>query len=648
MNEVTPEPEKKSVPAGAHAHTHAHGHAPNRYLLYLTLGALGVVYGDIGTSPLYAFRESFHAEHGLAVVPENVLGILSLIFWSLILIISIKYLAFVLRADNRGEGGILALTALISPARGPSRHSYRYRLILFGIFGTALLYGDGIITPAISVLSAVEGLQVATPFFAPYIVPITIVILVGIFLIQRNGTARVGKIFGPTTLVWFIVLALLGIRWIIQAPSVLAAVNPLYGVNFFVQNGWDGFLVLGSVFLVVTGGEALYADMGHFGKQPIRLAWFVIVLPALLLNYFGQGALLLVHPDAVENPFYRMAPDWALYPVVLIATLATVIASQALITGAFSLTMQAVQLGYLPRVAIDHTSAAERGQIYIPGINWILMVACIALVITFGSSSNLAAAYGVAVTTTMVVTTLLLFTVQREHWGWPLWGSLAFTAFFAVIEFAFWGANLVKIADGGWLPLVLGALIFTLMTTWKRGRSILQQRLGTGAMPFAQFAEKMRTDRVIHVPGTAVFMYSDPEVTPPALLQNVKHNKVLHEKVILLSVVTKEIPHMASDERINVEQLENGFARVTLHYGFMETPNVPRDLALASEAGLEIKLQEVSYFLGRENLFATHQPGMAIWREDLFALMSRNARPASDFFRLPPGRVVELGTQIEL
>ncbi len=644
MNEVTPEPEKKSVHGGAHAH----GHSQNRYLLYLTLGALGVVYGDIGTSPLYAFRESFHPGHGLAVVPENVLGILSLIFWALVLIISVKYLAFVLRADNRGEGGILALTALISPERRLSRHSYRYRLILLGLFGTALLYGDGIITPAISVLSAVEGLQVATPFFAPYIVPITIVILVGLFLIQRHGTARVGKIFGPTTLVWFIVLALLGIRWIIQVPSVLAAVNPLYAVNFFAHNGWPGFLVLGSVFLVVTGGEALYADMGHFGKQPIRLAWFIIVLPALLLNYFGQGALLLIHPDAVENPFYRMAPEWALYPVVLIATMATVIASQALITGAFSLTMQAVQLGYLPRVEIDHTSAEERGQIYIPGVNWILMVACIALVIAFGSSSNLAAAYGVAVTTTMVVTTLLLFTVQHERWGWPLWTSIAFTAFFLIIESAFWGANLIKIPHGGWFPLVLGALIFTLMTTWKRGRLILSQRLGTGTMRFVQFAEKMRTDGINHVPGTAVFMYSDPEATPPALLQNVKHNKVLHEKVILLSVIVEEIPHVASDERIEVHKLENGFSRVILHYGFMEMPNVPRDLALARHAGLQIKMKEVSYFLGRERLFASKQPGMAIWREKLFAVLSRNARPATDFFRLPPGRVVELGTQIEL
>jgi KUP system potassium uptake protein len=627
---------------------HEAGHAGNRYLAYLTLGALGVVYGDIGTSPLYAFRESFHDEYGLGVIPENVLGILSLIFWALISIISIKYLAFVMRADNRGEGGILALTALISPQRRISRHSYRYRLILLGLFGTALLYGDGVITPAISVLSAVEGLQIATPFFRPYIVPITIAILIGIFLLQSRGTASVGKIFGPTTLVWFIVLALLGIRWIIREPSVLAAINPFYAVGFFAHNGMHGFLVLGSVFLVVTGGEALYADMGHFGKRPIRLAWFTVVLPSLLLNYFGQGALLLQHPEAVENPFYRMAPAWALYPVVVIATAATVIASQALITGAFSLTMQAVQLGYLPRMEIDHTSAEERGQIYIPGINWMLMIACITLVISFGSSSNLAAAYGVAVTTTMVVTTLLLFTVQRERWQWSLPAALAFTGFFLVIDLAFWGANLIKIPDGGWFPLVLGGFIFTLMTTWKRGRLILSERLNKGVLRFAEFAERMRADHVLHVPGTAVFMYSDPEATPPALIHNLKHNKVLHEKVILLSVITEEIPHVPRDERVELHKLENGFSRVILHYGFMETPNVPRDLALARHVGLTLKMKEVSYFLGRERLFASKQPGMAIWRERLFAVMSRNARPATDFFRLPPDRVVELGTQIEL
>ncbi|MEZ4869964.1 MAG: potassium transporter Kup [Caldilineaceae bacterium] len=627
---------------------HTTGAPQGRYLFYLALGALGVVYGDIGTSPLYAFRESFHAEYGLPVVPENVLGILSLIFWALITIISIKYITFVMRADNRGEGGILALTALINPGRDVQRGTPRYRLILLGLFGTALLYGDGMITPAISVLSAVEGLEVATPFFQPYILPITIGILVGLFLFQSRGTESVGKVFGPTTFIWFTVLAILGLSWIIREPSVLAAVSPHYGFLFFLHNGWPGFLVLGSVFLVVTGGEALYADMGHFGKTPIRLAWFIVVLPALLLNYFGQGALLLQHPEAVVNPFYRMAPTWALYPVVLIATSATVIASQALITGAFSLTRQAVQLGYLPRVAINHTSAEEIGQIYIPGINWLLMVACIALVVAFGSSSNLAAAYGVAVTTTMVITALLLFMVEQERWHWSRSRAIVFTIFFLLIDLAFWGANIVKIPAGGWFPLAIGAVVFTLMTTWKRGRDILGQRLRAGSMAFTVFTERLRVDKFAHVPGTAVFMYSDPSGTPPALLHNLKHNKVLHEQVILLSVEVQEIPRVPRQERMEVHKLENGFYRIILHYGFMEDPNVPRDLARARRHGIDMKPSEVSYFLGRERLLTAKHPDMPVWRENLFAVMSRNARNATDFFRLPPDRVVELGAQVEL
>ena len=617
-------------------------------LLFLALGALGVVYGDIGTSPLYAFRESFHETHGIPVTPNNVLGILSLIFWALVTLISIKYLIFVMRADNRGEGGILALTALVNRIRPVARRTPRYRLILLGLFGTALLYGDGIITPAISVLSAVEGLEVATPALQPYIIPLTIAILVGLFLFQSQGTERVGKVFGPATLLWFIILALLGIRWIVHQPQVFMAINPYYGIEFFMINGWLGFWVLGSVFLVVTGGEALYADMGHFGKAPIRLAWFTVVLPALLLNYFGQGALLLEKPSAVENPFYHMAPEWALYPVVFIATIATVIASQALITGAFSLTRQAVQLGYLPRIEIRHTSSDEIGQIYIPGINWILMFSCIALVLAFGSSSNLAAAYGVAVTSTMVITALLLFVIEREKWQWPLPSAIAFTGFFLFIDLAFWGANIVKLHHGGWLPLVIGVIIFTLMTTWKRGRVILSERLRAGSMLFTTFTERLRADKFAHVPGTAVFMYSDPESTPPALLHNMKHNKVLHEQVVLLSVNTEEIPRVPTKERIEVHKLENGFYRVILHYGFMEDPNVPRDLARARKLGLEYKSSETTYFLGREHLFASKTPGMAIWRENLFAAMSQNARTATDFFRLPPDRVVELGSQVEL
>lgn len=619
-----------------------------KYLALLALGALGVVYGDIGTSPLYAFRESFHEAYGLAVTPANILGILSLIFWALMIVISIKYIVFVMRADNRGEGGILALTALIFPPGGPQRYNARYLLILLGIFGTALLYGDGMITPAISVLSAVEGLEVATPFFQPYIIPITIAILVGLFLFQSQGTERVGKIFGPVTLVWFTVLALLGIPWIVREPGVLVALNPYYGIAFFIQNGLAGFLVLGSVFLVVTGGEALYADMGHFGRAPIRLAWFAVALPALLINYFGQGALLLAIPEAVENPFYRMMPGWALYPVVVIATMAAVIASQALITGAFSLTMQAVQLGYLPRVAIHHTSAHERGQIYIPAINWVLMVACVALVLAFGSSSNLAAAYGVAVTTTMVITTLLLFVVERERWGWPLSIAIGLTLVFLVIDLAFLGANLNKIPAGGWFPLVVGAIVFVLMTTWKRGREILAQRLRVGTIPFADFIEQVYAEDPVRVQGTAVFMSGNPKAAPPALLHNWRHNHVLHQRVILLSVRTEEQPRVPRAEKVSVEELGDGFFQVVLSHGFMENPHVPRGLRMARHKGLELDMAEVSYFLGRERLYATNRPGMAIWREKLFAMMSRNSISATDFFSLPPNQVVELGTMVEL
>jgi KUP system potassium uptake protein len=625
------------------------GHS-QRPLIYLALGALGIVYGDIGTSPLYALRESFHHTYGIEPGPANVLGILSLIFWSLIIIISIKYLVFVLRADNQGEGGILALTALVMPREsGTSRYGRKRILILLGIFGTSLLYGDGIITPAISVLSAVEGLEVATPFFRPYIIPITVVILFTLFILQSRGTESVGKIFGPITLIWFITMAALGIHWIIQQPGVFAAINPLYGLEFFLHNGLKGYWVLGSVFLVITGGEALYADMGHFGKAPIRMAWFTIVLPALLLNYFGQGALLLQHPEAIENPFYRMAPAWALYPVVIIATLATVIASQALITGAFSLTMQAIQLSYLPRLEVEHTSSAERGQIYIPGINWLLMVSCIALVIAFRTSSNLAAAYGVAVTTTMFITTLLLFVVQRELWHWPLPVALLFSAFFLTIDFAFWGANIVKVPAGGWFPLVIGVLGFTLMTTWKKGRFILSQRLQETTITLDQLKERLEQEEVATVPGAAVFMSSDTVRIPPALLHNLQHNKILHSTVILLSVIVEDIPRVPSTERIEVVNLSEPFYRVNLYYGFMDEIHIPRALTLARlQEALVIDPTTITYFLGREHILATKREGMALWREHLFALLSSNSRPATDFFRLPPNQVVELGAQIEM
>ncbi|MCC6454295.1 MAG: potassium transporter Kup [Caldilineaceae bacterium] len=620
----------------------------HRNLLYLALGALGVVYGDIGTSPLYAFREAFHEGHGIVAIAENVLGVLSLIFWVLIVIISVKYLVFVLRADNQGEGGILALTALIIPKQGYQRLTSTWLLILLGIFGTSLLFGEGIITPAISVLSAVEGLEIATPFFRPYIIPITVAILVVLFLFQNRGTEGIGKIFGPITLLWFLTLATLGAYWIFQHPTVLEAVNPLHAIQFFTSNGSKGFLVLGSVILVVTGAEALYADMGHFGKSPIRLAWFTIALPALLLNYFGQGALLLEQPDAVINPFYRMAPTWALYPIVMIATLATVIASQALITGAFSLTMQAIRLSYLPRLAVQHTSPEEQGQIYIPGVNWMLMVACIILVLVFRSSSNLAAAYGVGVATTMVITTILLCIVQYQRWKWPLPVVILFGLFFLAIDLSFWGANLLKIRDGGWIPLMIGLVGFTLMTTWRRGRQILGERLRETTMPWQELQEQIEQHELVRVPGTAVFMSGDPNAIPPALFHNIEHNRVLHEHVIFLSVIVQDVPRVLLTKRIEVHNLDNGFYRVCLNYGFMDQFNVPRDLTLARLEGLEFDPLQVSYFLGRERVLASDKPGMALWREQLFIILSRNSRNATDFFRLPPERVVELGAQVEI
>ena len=623
------------------------GEPQGRYLASLSLAALGVVYGDIGTSVLYSVRESFHHSHGIEPTRANVLGVLSLIFWALVLVISIKYAVFVLRADNRGEGGILALTSLVTPV-GALRRSPRWALIMLGLFGTALLYGDGMITPVISVLGAVEGLEVATPLLEPYIIPITIGILVALFVMQSHGTAKVGRIFGPVTLVWFATIAVLGIANILRDPRVFAAVSPLYGARFFAENGWNGFLVLGSVFLVVTGGEALYADMGHFGRRPIRLAWYYVVLPALLLNYFGQGALLIHHPEAVENPFFHMAPRWALYPVVVIATMAAVIASQALITGAFSLTMQAVQLGYIPRMQIEHTSERERGQIYVPQVNWALMLACIALVIGFRDSSSVAAAYGVAVTATMVITTLLLFRVERERWHWPLWASALFTGVFLAIDLAFFGANIVKIPAGGWVPLVIGAFVFALMSTWKTGRRILAERLTAGTLPIDLFLEDIAANPPHRVPGTAVFMYGNPTGTPPALLHSLKHYKVLHERTVFLAVTTEEVPYVEAEERVEVEELGQGFYRITARYGFMDAPDVPEALALVRVPELDLSPARTSFFLGRETLIPSSEPGMAPWREKLFALMSRNARPATAFFGLPPNRVVELGAQIRL
>jgi KUP system potassium uptake protein len=623
--------------------------AGNNYLFKLSLATLGVVYGDIGTSPLYAIRECFHGEYAVAPTHANVLGVLSLTVWSLMAVISIKYLAVVMRADNRGEGGILALMALVRPGGAVSRgQGERAIVAAMGLIGAALLYGDGMITPAISVLSAVEGLHIATPLFEPYVIPITVVLLISLFLIQHHGTARVGGLFGPVTFVWFLAIATLGVRGIIKGPQVLAAANPWYAVSFFAHNGGHGFLVLGAVFLVVTGGEALYADMGHFGKRPIRLTWFLVVLPALLLSYFGQGALILVDPASVQNPFYRLAPSWMLYPLVALATAATIIASQAVISGCFSLTRQAIQLGFSPRMQIHHTSATEVGQIYVATVNWALMVATIALVLGFQSSSKLAAAYGVAVSTTMTLTTVLLYMVARELWRWNRWLALVLAATLLAVDVSFLAANLIKVEHGGWFPLLMAAALFTLMSTWKRGRQILAGRLRTGELQAEALLEDIGTNPPLRVPGTAVFMAGRALGVPTALLHNLKHNKVIHQQVILLTVLTVDEPRVPREQRIDVEPLGQGFYRIIARYGFMEDPDVPQTLALAKSRGVDFDLMMTTFFLGRETLLATAQPGMAIWREKLFAFMARNAQRATAFFRIPPNQVIEIGVQVEL
>ena len=612
----------------------------------LMLAALGIVYGDIGTSPLYSIKESFLPAHGVMPTPENVLGVLSLIVWALLLVVSVKYLVFILRADNRGEGGILALTSLITPTHALRRG--RWGLIALGLFGTALLYGDGMLTPAVSVLSALEGLEVVTPRLRPYIVPLTVAIIAALFLVQRHGTARVGRVFGPVMVAWFVTIAVLGVPHILREPGVFAALVPTHAIRFLVENGWHGFVVLGSVFLVVTGGEALYADMGHFGRAPIRRAWFALVLPALLLNYFGQGALLMRDPGAAVNPFYRMVPEPLLLPIVGLAVLATVIASQALISGAFSLTLQAVQLGYCPRIRIEHTSPTERGQIYVPFVNWALMLSCIALVLGFRTASNLAAAYGIAVTTTMLITTILFHFVATERWGWSHRRAGALTAGFLIVDLAFWGANLLKIPHGGWFPLVIGAVIFTLLTTWKAGRVLLAQRMKADATDRASFLENLLAHPPHRVRGTAVFLYGSTTGTPPALLHNLKHNGVLHERVVFLSIRTDEVPQVPASERATVTDLGHGLWQVVLRYGFMEDANVPEALAALGHPELVLRPLQTTFFLGRETVIATKNPGMAIWREQLFAVMAQNARSAASYFRLPPNRVVEMGSQVEL
>ncbi len=617
----------------------------------LALGALGVVYGDIGTSPLYAMRECFGGHHPLAVTRGNVLGVLSLFIWSLILIVSVKYLVFVMRADNKGEGGILALMSLAFPERrglGIAMSRTARVMVGLGLFGAALLYGDGMITPAMSVLGAVEGLNVLTPKLESWVVPITVAILAALFMAQSAGTAAVGRVFGPVMVAWFGVLGLLGLSGLVTNPGVLAALNPAYGLMFLVEGGWKVFPVLGSVFLAVTGGEALYADMGHFGRRPIRQAWFTLVLPALVLNYLGQGALLLSDPLAASNPFYNLAPKWALIPLVVLATAAAVIASQALITGVFSLTMQGIQLGYIPRLVVEHTSERERGQIYLPQVNAALAVACLGLVLEFRSTTNLAAAYGIGVTLTMAIDTVLFYFAARRLWGWKWWMAALVCVPALLIEQAFFGANALKITHGGWVPLVVGAGLFTLMVTWKRGRQLLGQRMRSSAIPVEKFIESVERRQPQRVEGTAVYMAGNSDGTPLALLHNLKHNKVLHRRIIFLTVGVDEDPRVPDADRVEIEKLTLGFWRVKARFGFFEEPNVPLVLALCEGQGLEFKETETTFFLSRETVLPSKKGGMALWRERVFALMARNAQSATAFFRLPANRVVELGMQVEI
>jgi KUP system potassium uptake protein len=632
-------------------HTARHGTG----VAVLALAALGVVYGDIGTSPLYAIKECFGGEYGLVPDHENVLGILSLVFWALIIVVVVKYLTFIMRADNRGEGGTFALLALLRPSEQP-----RSRLVALGLFGAALLYGDGVITPAISVLSAVEGLEVAAPALTPYVSTITIAILAAVFLVQRRGTAGLGAVFGPVTLVWFMTIALIGIPWILREPAVVFAFDPTHALRFFFEHDLHGFFVLGSVVLCVTGGEALYADMGHFGRRPIRLAWYAVVFPALLLNYLGQGALLLANCDgpqgvaaeacqlAVARPFYALVPEMLVIPVVIIATMATVIASQAMISGAFSLTQQGVQLGFLPRVQIIHTSATAEGQIFVPVVNSALMIACIALVIVAGTSSNLAAAYGIAVTGTFAVTSVLFYAVARHHWGWSRLRAGSLVVLFLIVDLAFFGANVVKILHGGWFPMVLALGVFSIMTTWRKGARWRYGELSKVRIKFEDFFTSLKLQPPARVKGTAVFMTQDADGTPMALLHQLKHNQVLHEQVVLLTILTLNEPTVAETHRVKVTQLHAGFWRVIGRYGFMETPNVPEVMKRAAAQGLATYRGRTSYFLGRETFIPTGRSNMPRWRRVLFAFLAKNARSPTEYFGIPANEVVELGAQIEI
>jgi KUP system potassium uptake protein len=612
----------------------------------LLVGAIGVVFGDIGTSPLYTLRECFTGPHGVPLTQDNILGILSVVFWAIMIVVTFKYVSLIMRADNRGEGGIMALTALTS--RGLANRRTRWWIVGFGIFGAAMFYGDGMITPAISVLSAVEGLEITAPLLAHYVVPATMVILVGLFSIQRHGTARVGVFFGPVMCLWFVTIGILGAIEIAAAPSVLAALSPAYAAAFLTGSPVAAFLALGAVVLAVTGTEALYADMGHFGASPIRRAWLFFVLPALALNYFGQGALIIHDPTAIRNPFYLLAPAWALLPMVILATFATVIASQAVISGAFSLTRQAIQMGYCPRLTIKHTSEREIGQIYVPFINWTLLLAVMILVAGFRSSSNLAAAYGIAVTLAMAIDSLLIFVVMTRIWHWNRVLAYAITCPLVAIDFSFLASNALKIPQGGWFPIVIGGVVFTLLTTWKRGRSILRARLTKETMPLDIFIDSIESHPPVRVPGTAVFLTNMPGRVPHALLHNLKHNKVLHERVVLLTVTTRDIPKVALADRLKIDELGCSFQQVEAFFGFKEDPDVPQLLEECANRGFAFDMMDTSFFVSRETLIATVAPGMALWRERLFVSMSKNATKASEFFNVPTNRVVELGTQVEL
>ena len=612
----------------------------------LTLAALGVVFGDIGTSPLYTLKEVFEAgKHPVPLTEANIFGILSLIVWSLVMIVSVKYVAFIMRADNRGEGGIMALLALATRESAGNK-KMQHTIMLLGILGACMFYADGMITPAISVLSAVEGLEVAAPALHTLIIPVTLLVIFALFWAQSKGTALVGALFGPIMFLWFGSLAVLGLQSIIQYPDILNGLNPIFAIHFFQTSPWIAFVALGAVVLAVTGAEALYADMGHFGRLPIRLAWFGFVLPALIINYFGQGALVLANPEAVKNPFYLLAPEWALFPLIILATLAAVIASQAVITGAFSVSRQALQLGYIPRMHVEHTSESEEGQIYMPRVNWGLMLAIMVLVLGFKSSGNLAAAYGIAVTGDMVITSLLAGIVFHHIWGWSKLRTGALIALFLAVDISFFTANVLKIPDGGWVPLVIGIFIFTLMLTWKTGRSLLYQTLKNDAMELTPFIEAIGQHPPTRVPGTALFMTPNPDGVPHAMLHNLKHNKVLHEQVVILTVRFLEFPHSSLEERVSVKALPHQFYRVTVNYGFKDEPDLPRDLELCATKGCKLDPMDTSFFIGKEILIAHEGSEMAYWRKKIFIGLFRSAETITNQFKLPPNRVVELGSQV--